>query len=187
MKHSNSSILDLKTGKVDVYSPQQMVDCSNKYGNEGCNGGDMDAALWYVQDNGIALDSKYPYKARNQKCAYTSKMKAFSNNGCADVPANKTIALQSAVIKQPVSIAVEASSLYFQFYSKGVLSNKKCGLDLDHGITLTGYGTLDSKDYWECKNSWGNDWGMKGYILIERTAEDGPGMCGIMMENVVPQ
>ena len=27
---------------------------------------------------------------------------------------------------------------------------------------------------------------MKGYILIERTQEDGPGMCGIMMDNAVP-
>ena len=52
---------------------------------------------------------------------------------------------------------------------------------------LTGYGNLDGKDYWECKNSWGNDWGMSGYIMIAKSDEDGPGQCGIMMENVVPQ
>ena len=30
----------------------------------------MDAAFWYVTDNGIALDQKYPYKGVDQTCAY---------------------------------------------------------------------------------------------------------------------
>lgn len=140
----------------------------------------MDASFWYVIDNGIALDSKYPYAGKDQKCAYKPGMKAFGIRDCAEVPANKTIALQSAVAKQPVSIAVEADTVQFQFYRSGVFSGK-CGTDLDHGIVLTGYGTLDGKDYWKCKNSWGASWGMSGYILIQRTSADGPGECGILM------
>ena len=87
--------------------------------------------------------------------------------------------------KQPVSIAVEADTLQFQFYKSGVFSGK-CGTDLDHGILLVGYGNMNNQDYWKCKNSWGSDWGQKGYILILKTDEDGPGQCGIMMENSVP-
>lgn len=30
----------------------------------------MDAAFWYVIDNGITTEAKYPYKAKDQKCAY---------------------------------------------------------------------------------------------------------------------
>lgn len=176
----------ITTKKIPTYSPQQLVDCAGgPYGNEGCNGGDMDAAFWYVIDNGITDDSLYPYKEKDQKCIYTSKMKKFGISDCAEVPANKTVALESAVYKQPVSISVEADSLRFQFYSKGVFSGK-CGTDLDHGIVLTGYGTDSGKDYWRCKNSWGNDWGEKGYIRIEKTDDDGPGKCGILMDNVVP-
>lgn len=107
-------------------------------------------------------------------------MMAFQNTRCARIPANKTKILASAVVKQPVAIAVEADSLYFQFYKKGVFTGK-CGTDIDHGILLVGYGNLDGKDYWKCKNSWGADWGMQGYILIMKTDEDGPGHCGIMM------
>jgi xylem cysteine proteinase len=87
-------------------------------------------------------------------------MKAYQINDCADVPANKTDVLMSVVAKQPVAIAVQASTLFFQFYRQGVFNNTRCGQDLDHGILLTGYGSLGSQDYWECKNSWGTAWGM---------------------------
>lgn len=60
-----------------------------------------------------------------------------------------------AVSKQPVSIGVEADQLGFQFYRDGVFSGN-CGTDLDHGILLVGFGNLNGKDFWNCKNSWGS-------------------------------
>jgi C1A family cysteine protease len=74
----------IQTGKIEFLSPQQLVDCAGgPYQNEGCNGGEMDAALWYVIDNGIALDKNYNYTARDGKCAYKSTMKAFGIRDCA--------------------------------------------------------------------------------------------------------
>lgn len=178
----------LTKGVLKDFSPQQLVDCSTKaeYGNEGCNGGEMNAAMWYVIDHGISTLSQYPYTAKNQKCAYKEDtQKAYQNTRCAEVPANKTKALASAVVKQPVAISVEADTLQFQFYKSGVFSGK-CGTNLDHGIVLVGYGTSNGVDYWNCKNSWGNTWGLEGYIHILKTNADGPGQCGILMENTVP-
>lgn len=51
--------------------------------------------------------------------------------------AQKDSALQAAVSKMPVSVAVEADQSAFQFYEKGVVS-KKCGNKLDHGVLVVG-------------------------------------------------
>merc|ERR1712232_510306 len=86
-------------------------------------------------------------------------------------------ALMSAVAQQPVSVAIEADQSAFQLYKSGVL-NGQCGAHLDHGVLIVGYGTDSGSDYWIVKNSWGANWGEKGYIRIKRGVT-GPGECGI--------
>jgi hypothetical protein len=129
----------LEKGKLNSLSEQQLVDCAGGvYTNEGCNGGDMDAAMWYVIDNGITTETLYPYRGRDQKCAYKDTMKAYQIKNCAEVTPNKTHALAEAVAAQPVSISVEADQTGFQLYKSGVF-NGKCGTNLDHGVKSFAY------------------------------------------------
>ncbi|GLU13791.1 hypothetical protein SLE2022_304020 [Rubroshorea leprosula] len=102
----------------------------------------------------------------------------------SDVPANNEKALLKAVSKQPVSVALDSSG--FQLYSKGIFSGK-CRTRLNHAVTIVGYGTSEyGTKYWLAKNSWGKDWGEKGYIRIKREVDAPEGLCGIAKKASYP-
>ena len=43
-----------------------------------------------------------------------------------------------------------------------------------HAVTVVGYGVEDGVKYWHVKNSWGNEWGNRGFFRIIR----GKNECG---------
>ena len=172
----------LSNGTLPSLSEQQLVDCSGPEGNQGCNGGLMDDAFQYIIDNkGITTEDAYPYTATDGTCASQGKPVAATLSGYKDVTANSETALETAIVQQPVSVAVEADQSVFQFYSGGVMDSS-CGTQLDHGVLAVGYGVDSGKEYYKVKNSWGADWGEKGYIRLGRGAKFNPsGQCGIQM------
>jgi len=175
----------IKHSQLFNLSEQELVDCSVPQGNQGCNGGLMDQAFQYVVANkGLATDAEYPYSATGPN-ACKSETSVMTISGFKDVPANSETALMSAIVQQPVSVAVEADQSVFQFYSGGVM-NSLCGTALDHGVLAVGYGTVGGQDYYKVKNSWGADWGANGYILLGRGNFGSTGQCGIQMDPSFP-
>jgi len=85
----------------------------------------------------------------------------------------------TALVQQPVSVAIEADQKAFQMYQTGVFT-AACGTNLDHGVLAVGYGTSSGVDYYKVKNSWGTSWGMQGYILLQRGVSQKQGQCGIL-------
>jgi cathepsin L len=174
----------LTTGTLVSLSEQNLVDCSQAEGNEGCNGGLMDDAFTYITTNkGIDTESSYPYTAEDGTCAYAvdscgSILTAQSSGtGYTDVTTGDENALLQAVLGTPVSVAIDASQPSFQSYTSGVYYEPACSSQqLDHGVLAVGYGTDSGSDYWIVKNSWGTDWGMNGYIYMSRNKNNN---CGI--------
>jgi len=64
--------------------------------------------------------------------------------------------------------------------------NGPCGTNLDHGVTVVGYGSENGKAYWIVKNSWSDSWGEAGYIRIRRNVFLPVGKCGIAMDASYP-
>ncbi len=103
---------------------------------------------------------------------------------------------------QPVAVAIEADQRAFQLYTGGVFADPACGTQLDHGVLVVGYGVqkkpsssedpsedpsaeATGKAYWIVKNSWGPEWGDKGYIKIKMGVGK-TGLCGIAMSASYP-
>jgi len=136
-------------------------------------------SLQYTKQYGIELNSSYPYIGQEQTCNYDSSSVVFKNSDAIDISSDKEDLLQAALVKVPVATAVDASSTIWQLYTGGIIAAKDCGNNVDHGIAVVGYGiTDDKKQYYVLKNSWGNDWGLKGYIWIERNSKTTPA-CGV--------
>lgn len=80
----------------------------------------------------------------------------------------------------PISVAIHIDRK-FEFYRSGVYSNNDCKKDyysLNHAALIVGYGNDNrtGMDYWIVKNSWGTDWGERGYVRMRRNFNN---MCGI--------
>jgi cathepsin L len=174
----------IKYGTLVSFSEQNLVSCDTI--DSACNGGLMDNAFsWTKTNGGLCTESGYPYTsgATGQKgtCTTTcSKNTGVAPKSFTDVARNSDSALMTALVQQPVSIAIQANQPAFQSYKSGVLTGT-CGTNLDHGVLAVGYGTwTDGTDYYKVKNSWGTSWGMSGYILIQRGNPQRCGECGIL-------
>jgi C1A family cysteine protease len=182
------SVWAISSGQLLDLSEEYLVDCATGVGyfNMGCNGGNPDSAFKYMINNGQCSESSYPYTSGVTKTA--GPCQKCSNlpvqfSGCYDVRPNDQISLKAAVEKQPVVVAIEADTRYFQSYSGGILDSTECGTNLDHAVEIVSYGTDNGVDYWNIRNSWSTSWGENGYVRIKRSSSTNDiGICGLAAE-----
>ncbi|KAL6865209.1 hypothetical protein ACP4OV_016360 [Aristida adscensionis] len=163
-------IHQIKTGKLLSLSEQQLLDCTGL--THDCTDGIKNRAFKYIiRNGGIAIEDAYPYTAKKGPCQYVKPDVMIT--AYKSVPRDDEDALAAAVAHQPVAVGIDVDNI--KFYSSGVFLGKDCGDQPNHCLTVVGYGTHDGTKYWLLKNQWGESWGEKGYMKLER----GTNACGI--------
>ncbi|XP_019186368.1 PREDICTED: ervatamin-B-like [Ipomoea nil] len=183
---ATEGITQIRTKKLISLSEQQLVDCETV--SHGCNGGWMQTAFKYVAKNrGITTGANYPYTMRKGMCNTAKASQAAARiSGLQNIPPNSEAAIMQAVANQPVSVAIDAMGRPFQFY-KGGLFSTGCTTRTTHAVTAVGYGVMPGgKKYWLLKNSWGEQWGERGYIKMLKDSGVAQGLCGIATQACYP-
>lgn len=186
----------IKYGVLETFSEQQLVDCDN-YRNGGkdlgCKGGLMDNAFTWIGDNGgLCSENDYPYFSGDTKTNGPCKTSCTNIQNSkitefVDIIKSSDDEMMKAISRQPVSIAIEADQREFQLYKSGIFS-ASCGVNLDHGVLVVGYGNENNLDYYLVKNSWSTSWGDDGYIKLGRGKQynNGDGQCGLLLQGSYP-
>jgi len=174
----------IKTGTLDSFSEQQLVDCDH-VGSAGCNGGSMAGAFYWYKSNKAELEADYGYTAVTGTCHASDYSGVTTDTGYIQVAQSSSSALMASIEAAPTSVAIEADKMAFQAYTGGILNSAECGTQLDHGVLAVGYGTDNGQAYYLVKNSWGASWGDNGYVKIANNG-DGSGICGIQLGAVRP-
>lgn len=136
-------------------SEQQLVDCTytldpdneaffgKDYKAYGCQGGWMSWAWDFQIDQGNMTDADYPYTSGNTgtetKCAHNYEAIEHYTHSYGQITTN-TDDMKRKLMDQPLTVALNASSSAFQFYSSGVVTEADgCSTSLNHAVVLVGY------------------------------------------------
>eukprot|EP00347_Sterkiella_histriomuscorum_P011695 403371460 len=161
-------------GKVNlVLSPQDMVSCDTS--NFGCFGGYLDQAWQYLEQQGVSSDSCEPYKSGNgdqpscpTKCSNGQaikkyKCKAGSTKQAKGAEATKSLIQESGPVETGFTVYQD-----FYNYNSGVYHHVTGDAEGGHAVKILGWGKQGLENYWIVANSWGEDWGEKGYFNIRQ-------------------
>jgi len=164
----------LQKGTLEQLSVQQVIDCS-KNGNMGCNGGDTCTAIDWMSSSRLALEKDYPTTLKNENCllqAANNGIRVNSNFSCSDFEGSEDEMLSVLANHGPVTVAVDAAN--WQFYVGGIIQ-WNCEANLNHAVQIVGYDKTGSTPHYIVRNSWGTDFGDKGYLYVAI----GSNLCGI--------
>lgn len=178
------SYKEIKSGNPGMnpdYAEQYLVNCAGD--QRGCNGGLFTAMAYFVNKAGLSggvgtvTEANYPYTGSDGTCKSLSGYTRYLVDTAAgetwgyvgggdewSIPSDD--AIKTAIyLYGPVAAGVYAEST-FDSYRSGILDSTSSASYANHAIIIVGWGTLNGRTYWICKNSWGTSWGESGWFRI---------------------
>lgn len=166
-------------------SVEQVLDCvDGKKSN--CSGGWPSYALDLMQKKtkqygGLVAADKYPYTGDDGgKCDKTKSRLSATSIGISAferIDYYGWLGLLLAVQVQPAVAFLHTALPSFQNYKSGIFRDPACARGVvDNSVTVVGY-SFSPTPIWIIRNSWGDGWGMKGYMHLAMLG--GAGACNI--------
>jgi hypothetical protein len=169
------------------------MDCTWARGNNGCEGGEVDAALSELMNSSvlggnpmpIAYESDYNYLGASGWCMNPSMFSpAGTVNQCWAIPKTTELVKQALFKFGPLAVSITVTESML-LYTDGPFYDETCSGamgDLDHSVLLTGWTVINDVLLWEIKNSWSTHWGDNGYIYIQAQPQESN--CGVTTDAI---
>lgn len=183
----------MATGEFVDLSPQDQIACKFAH----CRLGDLVTSWQYYEEHGLVSEKCFPFVSGNMTdfpdCPNFNKTCVPDSEGKrpkfikykavegSSLPYESIDAIKAEILKNG---PIQAGILLFEsllHYSSGIYVAES-GVPIGwHALTLYGWGEEDGVKYWIAQNSWGEEWGEKGYIRIglRSAAVDEYGYAGL--------
>ncbi|CAI5518594.1 unnamed protein product, partial [Closterium sp. Naga37s-1] len=151
-------------------APQVIVNCVTGGGSNGCYGGDPTAVYAWAMENAIPDESCANYEARNKECSRINTCFDCSPEGACHaikkyprvyVEEHGTVQGEADMMAEiaargPIACGIAVNDDFYKNYKGGIYNDTTGFLDVDHVITVGGWGTSpEGVKYWIARNSWG--------------------------------
>jgi len=164
-------------------APQILLSC-NQGENQGCHGGNPAVAFEYIYNYSIAHESCSNYQAKGWDtgvaCDAMIKCKNCDPSGKCFVPPTYPIytvsefgnvqgeqdMINEIYQRGPIVCGVDARGLLD--YTSGIINDQTGRSELNHAVSIVGFGVENGTKYWHVRNSWGSYYGESGYFRIIR-------------------
>jgi C1A family cysteine protease len=170
------SAWQIKTGTLVSLSEQDFLDCS---GAGDCDGGNPFAAYENKAraNSGIDTEDCYPYQEAQGSCKEDASCFTAFPTGIHVIQSEDELETYVSGTGPTIGlVAVDSGRGWFD-YTDGVYTGP-CGQESNHAVTIVGF----TSDAWIIRNSWGDDWGNKGYMLLQK----GTNMCDVESISLAP-
>ena len=164
-------------------SPQLIISCEQK--DDGCHGGNSIYVYEWISQNYITDETCSIYQARGWDngigCSAMSRCRNCSPGEACFIPdtyfiyniaSYGSIQGEEAMMNEiynngPISCGIAANQA-LDDYKEGIFYDYSGFVDINHEVSIVGWGEQNGVKYWRIRNSWGAHWGEQGFFRIVR-------------------